>query len=185
MTGPYVIVVGTDYSEQAAHALRIAFEHAVSHAPSELHVAHASLAVSTDVAASEPLPIHAASPFMSREEQRATLLQHIGEELSRSPAFPCVNVRVQAHVLLDAPGFALTSLADELDAKLLVVASHGRRGLARLLLGSVAEAVVRQATCPVLVVPPPGRAERQANYAPTTSCSNRSDATAPPTSRAR
>jgi nucleotide-binding universal stress UspA family protein len=35
---------------------------------------------------------------------------------------------------------------------LLVMATHGRRGLSRMFLGSVAEAVVRKATCPVLTV---------------------------------
>jgi nucleotide-binding universal stress UspA family protein len=63
-------------------------------------------------------------------------------------------------VLLSAPaaeaiiGFARTNGVD-----LLVLASHGRKGLERLALGSVAEAVVRGAPCPVLVVrreePPP------------------------------
>jgi nucleotide-binding universal stress UspA family protein len=35
---------------------------------------------------------------------------------------------------------------------LLVLATHGRRGLARFVLGSVAEAVVRKASCPVLTI---------------------------------
>ena len=35
---------------------------------------------------------------------------------------------------------------------LLVMATHGRRGLARMFLGSVTEAVVRKATCPVLTI---------------------------------
>ncbi|MBI3746501.1 MAG: universal stress protein, partial [Chloroflexi bacterium] len=39
-------------------------------------------------------------------------------------------------------------------ATLIVVGTHGRRGLARALMGSVAEATVRYARCPVVVVPP-------------------------------
>jgi len=165
MTRPYVIVVGTDYSEQAANALRIAFEHAARHAPAELHVAHASLAVAGDGSTAEPLPAHAESPFMNREEQQATLRRHLDAVLASCPGFPSEGVLVQGHLLLDAPGFALTSLACELPANLLVVGSHGRRGLARWLLGSVAEAVVRQATCPVLVVPPAQRPARAAGPA--------------------
>jgi nucleotide-binding universal stress UspA family protein len=41
---------------------------------------------------------------------------------------------------------------EELDPSLLVLGSHGRTGASRFLLGSVAERVVNQADCPVLVV---------------------------------
>jgi nucleotide-binding universal stress UspA family protein len=158
MTRPYVIVVGTDYSAHAAHALHIAYEHARSHAPAELHVVHASLAVGADGTGGEPLP------FESPEQQRARLVEHLQSELGKLAGFRSSQVRVQAHVLLDAPGFALTSLATELNADLLVVGSHGRRGIARWLLGSVAEAVVRQASCPVLVVPPPPRPSSSSGF---------------------
>lgn len=49
---------------------------------------------------------------------------------------------------------ATTILQEAVDARvdLIVIASHGRSGLGRFLLGSVAEKVVRHATCPVLVV---------------------------------
>ncbi|CAN5893698.1 universal stress protein [soil metagenome] len=42
--------------------------------------------------------------------------------------------------------------AEEVGADLIVIGSHGRRGVKRLVLGSVAEDVVRRAPCPVLVV---------------------------------
>jgi nucleotide-binding universal stress UspA family protein len=45
--------------------------------------------------------------------------------------------------------------AQDADADLLVVSSHGRDGLSRLVMGSVAERVIREAPCPVLVVKPP------------------------------
>jgi universal stress protein A len=45
--------------------------------------------------------------------------------------------------------------AVEYDADLIVMGSHGRSGPSRLLLGSVAEAVMRKASCPVLVVTEP------------------------------
>ncbi len=48
---------------------------------------------------------------------------------------------------------AILRQRDELDAGLVVVGTHGRRGVRRLLIGSVAEEVVRRAPCPVLVVP--------------------------------
>ncbi|MGB3542739.1 universal stress protein [Rubrivirga sp.] len=50
-------------------------------------------------------------------------------------------------------GDAIVRQAEEVGARLVVVGTHGRRGLGRLLSGSVAEEVVRQASCEVLVVP--------------------------------
>ena len=47
---------------------------------------------------------------------------------------------------------AITEVARRYDADLIVVATHGRTGVLHLLLGSVAERVVRTATCPVLTV---------------------------------
>jgi hypothetical protein len=70
------------------------------------------------------------------------------------PAFAGSKVRVFGHVLLDTPAFALTHLASELEADLVVVGAHGSHRTTRWLLGSVAEGVVRRSTCPVLVIPP-------------------------------
>ena len=46
----------------------------------------------------------------------------------------------------------IVQTADELGADLIVMGTHGRRGVSRALLGSVAETVVRTAPCPVLIV---------------------------------
>jgi nucleotide-binding universal stress UspA family protein len=55
-------------------------------------------------------------------------------------------------------GDAVTEIlraADEVECDLIVIGSHGRTGLSRLVLGSVAEGVMREATCPVLTVKRP------------------------------
>ncbi len=52
-----------------------------------------------------------------------------------------------------APGAEVCASAREWGADLIVIGTHGRGGLSRLLMGSTAEAVVRHAPCPVLVVP--------------------------------
>ena len=49
-------------------------------------------------------------------------------------------------------GVEIVKAAKEWPADLIVIGSHGRGGVERLLLGSVAEAVTRRASCPVLVV---------------------------------
>ena len=49
----------------------------------------------------------------------------------------------------------IVRVAGENEADLIVISSHGRTGLGRMIFGSTAEAVVRHASCPVLVVKPP------------------------------
>jgi nucleotide-binding universal stress UspA family protein len=49
----------------------------------------------------------------------------------------------------------IVRVASEREVDLVVISSHGRAGLGRILFGSTAEAVVRHALCPVLVVKPP------------------------------
>ena len=55
---------------------------------------------------------------------------------------------------LDTPAFEIAQLATDLEADLVIVGTHGRRALSRLVLGSVAEVAVRLAPCPVLVMRP-------------------------------
>ncbi|HEX6738525.1 MAG TPA: universal stress protein [Vicinamibacteria bacterium] len=62
-------------------------------------------------------------------------------------------VRWEARV--GAPARAIDAASHERGAALVVMATHGRTGLDRLLLGSVAEAVVRDGSAPVLLVRPP------------------------------
>jgi nucleotide-binding universal stress UspA family protein len=50
------------------------------------------------------------------------------------------------------PAIEIVKAAREWPADLIVVGSHGRQGVSRMLLGSVAEAVTRHAPCPVLVI---------------------------------
>ena len=53
------------------------------------------------------------------------------------------------------PATAVVQAAEEEGADFIVVGSHGRTGLGRLLMGSVAEAIVRKAQCPVVTVKAP------------------------------
>lgn len=56
-------------------------------------------------------------------------------------------------VAVGAPPSTIITLAAQLGADLIVMSTHGRAGLGSLLYGSVAEAVLRAATVPVLLVP--------------------------------
>lgn len=70
------------------------------------------------------------------------------------------RLQADAHALgfipLGSPGPEVVKAAKEWQADLVVIGSHGRRGITRALVGSVAEAVMRHAPCPVLVVGPQG-----------------------------
>jgi nucleotide-binding universal stress UspA family protein len=72
------------------------------------------------------------------------------------------KVRCQRHYLNGAADHELLEFAERENIDLIVIGSHGRTGLSRLLLGSVAEAVVRRAKCPVLTVKHPISAASQA-----------------------
>jgi nucleotide-binding universal stress UspA family protein len=60
------------------------------------------------------------------------------------------DVPYEHHLLTGDPAEGIVRLAAEQNADLIVMGTHGRTGLRRLLMGSVAEAVVRKAPCPVL-----------------------------------
>ena len=55
----------------------------------------------------------------------------------------------------DHPAQAITGFADRTGATLIMLSTHGRTGLSRLRMGSVAADVVRHATCPVVLYRPP------------------------------
>lgn len=59
---------------------------------------------------------------------------------------------VKFTALFGDPGSRISEYIDSSDAGLVVISSHGRTGLKRMMLGSVAERVVRLSTCPVLVL---------------------------------
>ncbi|MDP6446206.1 MAG: universal stress protein [Pirellulaceae bacterium] len=76
-----------------------------------------------------------------------------GRQLSRTqPTDP--DVGYAQRLLTGPPPDAIARFADEHDADLIVIGSHGRTGGMRVLLGSVAETLMRRAKCSVLTVKP-------------------------------
>ncbi len=63
------------------------------------------------------------------------------------------GLKVETTLERGHPGEQVCRRAGELGADLIVTSTHGRTGLKRVLLGSMAEYIVRHAACPVLVVP--------------------------------
>lgn len=74
----------------------------------------------------------------------ARLARELADRSGRAAAFEELH---DAH-----PATALASFAERMHASLITASSHGRTGLSRLALGSVTSGMVREATCPVLVV---------------------------------
>lgn len=60
------------------------------------------------------------------------------------------KIACEHHLVHGAPALAITQFADSVDADLIVIGTHGRTGFSRMIMGSVAEAVVRHANCPVV-----------------------------------
>lgn len=79
------------------------------------------------------------------KEQGQRLLSRLCQEISL-PSSP------RSFLEVGKPANEIVRTAKEWTADLIVLGSHGRAGIARVLLGSVAEAVLRHAPCPVLVV---------------------------------
>jgi nucleotide-binding universal stress UspA family protein len=77
-----------------------------------------------------------------------TMTAQLQERRPRNAAIP-----VEHRLLFgDDPAAAILQLARDIKADLIVMGTHGRTGLGRVLMGSVAEEVVRQAPCSVLTV---------------------------------
>jgi len=68
---------------------------------------------------------------------------------------PAANIRAERRIIEGDPAERILQVAREIDASLIVMGTHGRTGLGRLLMGSVAEQVSRRADCPVMTVKSP------------------------------
>ena len=144
---PKTILVPTDFSDTADNASRHARELAGALGAS-LHLLHV---VSSDLGAGAPELWGVDSDGLSqRLEAEATAeLDRLRATLESDGVSPYVATGMGSEV------DTISDYVREHDVDLVVMGTHGRGGVQHLLLGSVAEKVVRRAPCPVLVVPPP------------------------------
>lgn len=82
--------------------------------------------------------------------------KHASRLLAELPGSSGHDCRITRSVKLGNPATEIIRFAKENHTDLIVISTHGRTGLRHLLLGSVAESVVRKAGCPVLTVHPEG-----------------------------
>lgn len=139
----YTILVGMAFDETDATALNEAARVAALQPNSELHVVHSVPEAAANTATEQLLSLDQSLQEAPREMERRV------EALQAS-----APLRVVGHVRAGVPARAILQTAADLDADLIVVASHQRRGAKKLLLGSVATEVVQYARCPVLIAIP-------------------------------
>lgn len=142
----FTIVVGIDFSELSDSALDHAIELAGQRPESELHVLHVDDHLRTSGSGVEGVEAQ-----LARIERHA---QARVEALARQAGKRSSLRRLYSHYRVGSAADQIVQLAADLDADVVVVGTNGRRGVQRLLIGSVAERVVRLARCPVWVVRP-------------------------------
>lgn len=132
------IVVPTDFSEESIAAVDAALE--IASDPSGIHVVH----VMPELVVIEPSVAWATIDDENR-------IRNTEQQLRAT--FEAEKYRgLEVKVLIGDPGHSIADYAQDIGAELIVLPSHGRTGLKRMLIGSVAERVVRLAHCPVLVL---------------------------------
>ena len=139
------ILAPTDFSKHAEHAVRYACLLA-ERLGAELHLLH----VLADIVPVGPDPM--LTPVMPPEyytEAKEQSLQTLDQMLQPDWGQPA-SVQIAVH--WGEPVEEIVNYARERAIDLIVVATHGRTGLSHVLLGSVAERIVREAPCPVLTI---------------------------------
>ena len=148
------ILLPTDFSECARHALPAAASLARLTGARIicLHVVETLVPTVGFTPVAEPLPMADISEQL--EDSAARELP----KLARCEE--CAGLDVEDLIVRGEPASEIVRVARERGADLIVISSHGRTGLGRMLFGSTAESVVRHARCPVLVVKPTGKGDK-------------------------
>jgi len=134
------VLHGADFSSRSDCAFRLACSLAKDNGARfvVLHV------VSPAVVIERELAIASRSDFLVEARQKL-------EQLVVADA----DVQIERRLAEGSPSEEILRIAKEIDADLIVLGTHGRSGLARAFMGSVAEDVLRKASCPVVAVKVP------------------------------
>ena len=145
MTLPRTILVATDFSEHADAALAYAAELG-ARLDATIHLVHAITIPAMGV---PELGLAYAATTIEAETKAAqdALDKRVAMYRDRVSLAPTRLAVGDARDVIDR-------VAEQVEADLVIMGTHGRRGIRRALLGSVAESVVRSAPCPVLTIRP-------------------------------
>lgn len=142
------VLLAVDGSEEAGLAARAAIE-LCGKIGSELHVVHVGRGT-RHVGDTGPVLLDPRTEEVAQEklDQQARAL--LGAEVEKIEERGGSVSR--SHLLREHPADGIVRLAEELEARMIVMGSRGQGGIRRALMGSVSEDVVRHAHCPVFVV---------------------------------
>ncbi|HEV2912785.1 MAG TPA: universal stress protein [Pyrinomonadaceae bacterium] len=143
------ILLPTDFSECANYALSYAasFARQANASIVCVHVIEPVVPTVGYTGMAEPLPMADLSDQLEDSAERE--LPKIAE------CDECAGLNIEEVIAHGDAASEIVRVARERGVDLIVISSHGRTGLGRMLFGSTAESVVRHAPCPVLVVKPP------------------------------
>lgn len=143
---PRTILVATDFSEHAQRALDYAVDLA-ARIDAKVYLVHA---ISIPALGVPEMGVAYGSMMMESTVKEAQTTLTALEARYRDR-----GVIAGKHLEVGDARDVIDRVAEQVGAELIVMGTHGRRGVRRVLLGSVAESVVRSAPCPVLTVRPP------------------------------
>jgi universal stress protein A len=147
------ILVATDFSDDSNYALSYAVEMAQRFS-AELIVLHVDQPLAP-VMVSELNPgLDLGAMNRIAEEQRLLALREVDKTVDRLRE---KQLKVRGLLRVGTPFLEIVTTAQNENVDLIVIGTHGRSGLAHVLMGSVAERVVRKTHCPVLTVRHPDR----------------------------
>ena len=145
------ILVATDFSECSATALT--YGRALAHQfGAKLHVLHAVETSGIDLAGADAYVATFPELSIAMEEEARQTLDALLTADDRVTIGAKAIVRTR-----ETPARTIVEYANDEAIDLIVIGTHGRRGVSHLVMGSVAEKVVRTAPCPVLTVRHPER----------------------------
>ncbi len=135
------VLVPFDFSDVSVEAVDVALKTVAN--PADIHVLH----VLSEMQVNEPGMVWGRVDDQSRK-------QHAEKAIRQRLSAPQYQ-GLQVVVTIGDPGHEITEYADRHGIEMIILPSHGRTGWRRVLIGSVAERVVRLANCPVLVLRQP------------------------------
>jgi nucleotide-binding universal stress UspA family protein len=135
---PQTIIVPIDFSDESFSALDLALD--IAGGRGSVHAIH----VLHDLSPVEPGEIWYTIDKDTRKEHTITALR----ERLQDSAYDTVHIAVE----IGDPGHCIADYTRDHQGDLIVMPSHGRSGIKRLLIGSVAERVTRLSHCPVLIM---------------------------------
>lgn len=133
------VIVPFDFSDMSISAIRESLE--MVDKPEQLIVVHVT-----------PYPSATDPAVIWGNNTEETIASNIRKSFDQSCGDNGIPTGLKFVTGFGDPGANIVKIASENNASLIVIPSHGRSGLSRIFLGSVAERVVRLAECPVLVL---------------------------------